>query len=69
MSAEPTIIEPFHGRPHTHDHPHTHDSEPRGPAAPALLSPSLLRLGIAGRMLLAGGLALLIWAMILGVLA
>lgn len=60
---------------HNHDHgPHNHhhDGHTHSPArasAPPVLAPSLLRLGLTHRLALAGGLVLLIWAMILGVLS
>lgn len=60
---------------HNHDHgPHGHHHHDHSHAAPArastppVLAPSLLRLGLAQRLMLAGGLVLIIWAMIIGVL-
>lgn len=62
---------------HTHDHKHgPHEHQAHGHAhvpikagAPPALAPSLLRLGLTQRLVLAGGLVLLVWAMILGVLS
>ncbi len=56
---------------HNHDH-HHHDHTHAAPArasTPPVLAPSLLRLGLTHRLTLAGGLVLIIWAMILGVLS
>lgn len=62
---------------HAHDHAHRHGSHdhhghshaPARASAPPVLAPSLLRLGLTHRLALAGGLVLIIWAMILGVLS
>ena len=55
-----------HG-PHDHQHGHTHS--PARASAPPALAPSLLRLGLTHRLTLAGGLVLIVWTMILGVLS
>ena len=53
-----------------HDHKHHGHAPARAHVnAPPALAPSLLRLGLAQRLALAGGLILIIWAMILGVLS
>lgn len=60
--------------PHSHLHHHAHHHGPHEHAAPvrqatAVLSPSLLRLGLIERLAIAGGLIAAIWLMILGVLS
>ncbi|MEZ5923853.1 MAG: hypothetical protein R3D57_05655 [Hyphomicrobiaceae bacterium] len=59
---------------HRHDHAHDHHRHagahtlPRPATGPAL-SPSLLRLGLAGRAAIAGALVTLVWVMIAGALS
>ena len=67
-----TATEPH--RAHTHEahdhagHGHSH-AVARRTRIPPDFPPSLLRLGVAERLILAGGLVLIIWLMIYGVLS
>lgn len=74
-------LHPTHGHGHGHGHAQAGEgAEARpalrlvdgsGPAAPTLvrLSPSLMRMGAAGRLAVAGGLVLLVWGATLAVTA
>jgi hypothetical protein len=66
--APETLPHTHHDHAH-HGHDHAYAKPSAGRAFPAALAPSLLRLGLLERLLIAGGLVALIWLMILGVLA
>jgi hypothetical protein len=64
----------LHHDRHAPVHEHVHRPAVRPPsrqsnAAALVLAPSLLRLGIGERLLIAGGLIALVWVVILGVLS
>jgi hypothetical protein len=82
MHDHPAITHPphVHDHPHGRDHPHRHGHDAGDPTAFRLvtgpgpastvvhLSPSFLRMGVAGRTAIAAALAAVVWIAVLSVI-